>query len=200
MRYYSFIFGLGIIGVFFIQLLIPGFTDRFLLTPAAFSQPWRLVTAIFLHGSAGHLLYNLFALLLFGFILERLAGNRNFLLIFFMSGIFANVFSVFFYSRALGASGAIFGVIGALTIIRPMMTVWAFSLPMPLFVASMLWAIGDVLGVFFPQGTANLAHLAGLGVGLIFGIFLRERRSSNSREKVVLPEDYMKRWEDTYVG
>lgn len=208
MRYYSFIFGLAIIGAFFIQILIPGFTDRFLLTPEAFSQPWRFVTAIFLHGSVGHLLYNLFALLLFGFILESLAGSRKFLMIFFVTGILANLFSVFFYPSALGASGAIFGIIGTLTVMRPLMTVWAFSLPMPLFVASMVWATGDIIGVFVPSGTANLAHLSGLAIGLIIGFFLISRRSwrkhlslrhSSSSEKVKIPEDYARRWEDRFM-
>jgi len=199
MKYYSFIFALIIIGVFIFQLVIPGFTDAFLLNQSSFQQPWRFVTAIFLHGGAAHLLYNLFALLLFGFILERLIGGRRFLMVFFVSGILANVFSVFFYPSALGASGAIFGIIGALTLLRPLMTVWAFSLPMPLFLASMLWVVGDVLGVFFPQGTANLAHLAGLAVGLLSGVFLRERRIYGNSPRVRLDEGAMRRWEDAYV-
>lgn len=187
------------VGIFLVQILIPGFTEFFLLTPQAFSQPWRFVTAIFLHGSVVHLFYNLFALLLFGFILERLIGSRRFLMVFFVSGLAANLFSVFFYPSALGASGAIFGVIGALTVMRPLMTVWAFSLPMPLFMASIFWAIGDFLGVFFPQGTANLAHLAGLAFGLLVGIFLRERTIDRDSYGIKLDEGSMRRWEDVYM-
>ena len=199
MKYYSFIFALIIIGVFIFQLVIPGLTDAFLLDQSSFQQPWRFITAIFLHGGAAHLLYNLFALLLFGFILERLIGGRRFVMVFFVSGILANVFSVFFYPSALGASGAIFGIIGALTMIRPLMTVWAFSLPMPLFLASMFWVVGDVLGVFFPQGVANLAHLAGLGFGLLIGVFLRERRADKNSYGIKLDEGSMRRWEDTFM-
>lgn len=198
MRYFTFIFTIIIIGTYLLQTFIPGITTLLLLTPQAFYQPWRFFTAIFLHGSGLHVLYNLFALLLFGFILEKLAGSRIFFMVFFVSGILANFLSVFFYPRALGASGAIFGIIGALTMIRPFMTVWAFSLPMPLFLASLLWAIGDFLGVLFPAGTANLAHISGLGIGFIMGIFLKEKRNPGL-QPIEISEEYMRRWEDTYM-
>jgi len=91
---------------------------------------WRFLTAVFLHGGVGHILFNGFALLLFGSILERFVGGRRFLIVFFVTGILANLISVNFYSSSLGASGAIFGVIGALVIVRPGLTVWAFGMPM----------------------------------------------------------------------
>ena len=189
-------------GIFFLQSFIPGFTERFLLTRNSFLEPWRFVTAIFLHSGPGHLLYNVFALLLFGFILENLVGSKRFLFVFFFSGIAANVFSSFFYDNALGASGAIFGIIGTLTLLRPFMMVWAFSLPMPLFVASLIWVAGDVIGVFIPSGTANLAHLSGLGAGLLIGLFFilnREKRIPVKKEKVEIPEDYVRQWEDGFM-
>ena len=147
-RYYAIKLSLIILAVFILQILFDGFTEFFVLDSSSWFQVWRFVTAIFLHGDTVHLLYNLFALLLFGSILERLIGEKKFLLVFFATGILANLISVSFYPSSLGASGAIFGVIGALIFIRPSLPVWVFGLPMPIFIAGILWAVGDVMGAF----------------------------------------------------
>ena len=160
--------------VFLIHLLISGFTGLFLLDSNSYSQIWRFITSIFLHGGFAHLLYNIFALALFGSMLERLIGSRRFMFIFFLTGILANILSVNFYDSSLGASGAIFGVIGALIIVRPLMFIWAFGFPMPLFVAGIIWVAGDLIGLFVPSNVANLAHLSGMFFGLIFGFVYRK--------------------------
>jgi len=134
--------------IFIFQIFISGFTDFFVLNGDAWTQPWRFLTAVFLHGGIAHLLYNLFALALFGSILEKLVGGKRFIRVFFISGILANLISVNFYNSSLGASGAIFGIIGALVIVRPWMFVWAFGLPLPMIVAGTIWAVGDVIGIF----------------------------------------------------
>ena len=174
-RFYAFkLCGLMVV-VFLLQLFISGFTEFFLLDFDAALQIWRFFTAMFLHGDLVHLLYNLFALALFGSIFERLVGSRKFLFVFFITGILANLVSVNFYDNSLGASGAIFGIIGALIIVRPFMVVWAFGLPMPIFIAGILWAAGDVIGIFMPGNVANLAHLSGMFFGLIFGAIYRKK-------------------------
>ncbi len=185
--------------VFILQSIHPVSTNILLLNKNSFSEPWRFITAIFAHGNAGHLLYNILALALFGSILEKLIGSKKFTLIFFVTGIAANIFSINFYENSLGASGAIFGVIGALVIIRPGLTVWAFGLPMPMFVAGIFWAIGDVIGIFVPSGTANIAHLAGMFFGLLFGFIFRQKSAEVHREKIKLDEDTMRYWEDNYM-
>lgn len=161
--------------IFLIQLFFSSFTDLFLLNSNAFVQLWRFVTAIFLHGGLPHLLYNIFALALFGSMLERMIGSRRFLIVFFVTGILANIISVNFYDSSLGASGAIFGVIGALVVIRPLMFIFAFGFPMPLFVAGIIWAAGDLIGLFVPSNTANLAHLSGMFFGLVLGFIYRRK-------------------------
>jgi membrane associated rhomboid family serine protease len=113
--------------IFLIQILFKGFTEFFLLDSKSDIEVWRFFTSIFLHGGFAHLLYNVFALALFGSMLERFIGSRRFLIVFFVTGILANVVSFNFYDSSLGASGAIFGVIGALIAIRPLMFVWAFG-------------------------------------------------------------------------
>ena len=180
--------------------MFSGFTELFLLNELSFSQPWRFVTAIFLHGDFGHLLYNMFALLLFGGMLERLIGGRRFLLVFFATGIIANFVSVFFYPSSLGASGAIFGIIGSLIVVRPTLVVFAFGLPMPMFIAGILWATGDIIGLFVPSNVGNIAHLSGLAIGLLFGAFYRDwRRRRIPRERSGLDEGFMRRWEDVHL-
>jgi len=161
--------------IFLVQLLFSDFTELFLLNSFAFVQVWRFISAMFLHGGLPHLLYNIFALGLFGSMLERLIGSRRFLIVFFATGVLANILSVNFYDSSLGASGAIFGIIGALIVVRPLMVVWAFGLPMPLFIAGILWAAGDLIGLFVPSNVANLAHLSGMFFGLLFGIVYRRK-------------------------
>ena len=188
-----------------IYVLINGFTDLFVLDAEKQVEFWRFLTSVFLHGDAMHLAYNLFALVLFGSILEKLVGSRKFLIVFFATGILANIFSVNFYSSSLGASGAIFGIIGALIVVRPMLTVWAFGMPMPIFIAGVLWGVGDVIGaVGFLTGspidnTGNLAHLSGMFVGLIFGGFYRNWKRRRIGFKVKVDESSVRDWEDFYV-
>lgn len=205
-KYYAFKLSGICIVIFAIQLFVSGFTDFFVLNSLAWSQPWRFLTSIFLHGGIGHLFYNLFALLFFGSVLEKFIGGRRFLVVFFVSGILANVVSVNFYSSSLGASGAIFGVIGALIIVRPSQVIWAFGLPMPIFIAGILWGIGDALGaVAFLLGnpinnTGNLAHLSGMFFGIVLGFFFRDWNSRKTKNRrLELDEEYVRRWEDAYL-
>lgn len=189
--------------VFLLQVIVSGFTEMFLLNSQAFYQPWRFVTAIFLHGDISHLLFNLLALALFGSVLERMIGSRRFLLVFFVTGILANLISVFFYNASLGASGAIFGVIGVLILLNPKLKVWIYFMPLPIWAAGIVWVIGDLIGIFVPNGIANLAHLSGIAFGIVFGIIFRKYRavypSNKGRIKVTIDEDYMRRWEDKHL-
>ncbi len=200
------------IGIFILQTLVEGFTGWFVLDSSSWFEPWRFLTAMFLHGGLGHLAFNIFALFIFGSVLEKVIGSKNLLIVFLVSGILANLFSVNFYSSSLGASGAIFGVIGALVVLRPGMTIWAFSMPMPMLVAGLLWAAGDIIGAvgFFTgnplDNTGNLAHLSGMFLGIIYGFWFRTRFGSgkvyvkdNFERKVELDEKNMQVWEDYYL-
>jgi uncharacterized protein len=196
-----------IIVVFMLQLLIPGFTELFLLTESSMfgGEVWRFVTAIFLHGGIAHLVLNLFALALFGSILEKFIGGKKYLMIFFISGVLANFVAVIFYPSSLGASGAIFGVIGALVMIRPLLPIWAFGLPMPMFVAGILWAGIDILGTIgFLAGnpinnTGNIAHLSGMFFGFLIGSRYRIKVGKRRNPKIRFDEKSIRRWEDNYL-
>ena len=191
--------------IFLLQLLIPSFTDPFILNDrAANGEFWRFLTAIFLHGDITHLLYNMFALFFFGLFLEKYIGSRKFLILFLASGIIANVVAVNFYDSSLGASGAIYGVIGALTIIQPSLLVFAFGLPMPIIIASGLWIAGDVLRTFGAFGDTNIgtiAHLSGIVIGFIYGFMLRRKLKISHQNNYVqkIDDKLMRQWEDDFM-
>ena len=188
------------IGIYLLQVLIPGFTDFFLLNKTSFFQPWRFLTSIFLHGSLPHLLYNLFALALFGSILEKFIATKKFLLVFFASGLLANLVAVNFYDSSLGASGAVYGILGCLSFIKPKMFVWVYGLPMPMFLAAAIWTLGSVFGMFIPSNTGHIAHLSGILAGFIFGILIVSKMPKGRKiRRADISENYIRQWEDTYM-
>ncbi|ADB58580.1 rhomboid family intramembrane serine protease [Archaeoglobus profundus] len=143
------------------------------------SMPWQIITSIFVHADFWHLFINMFVLFFFGNELERRLGERKYLIIFFASGIAGNLAYLVYafltnpFIPAMGASAAIFGVMGALAIIAPEIRVVIFPLPIPVSikVAILLFAIYDLLLLPFSYstGVAHIAHLAGLLVGLYLG-------------------------------
>ena len=201
-KFYALWLSLICIGIFIIQNLFSGLTDLLILTPAALSgfEIWRFISSIFLHGSLTHLLFNLFALALFGSILEKFIGSKKFLLVFFASGILANIISVNFYEASLGASGAVYGILGCLVIIKPLMMVWAFGFPMPMFIAGILWVTGAVLGIFMPSNIGHIAHLSGIIAGFLLGvIFKTTSQKKKFNRKIKISEPDMRHWEQRYI-
>jgi len=190
--------------MFILQLVIPSFTDALVLNQSSWMQPWRFVSSIFLHGGVSHIVFNLFALILFGLILEKIIGSKKFLILYFASGIIANLIAVNFYSSSLGASGAIYGILGCLAVLRPKMAVWVYNMPMPMFVAAIVWVLAGVFGIFNPSEVGDIAHLSGIAVGFLFGLWLRVGSGKKEKKivrnynglKVTFDEDSMRNWED----
>ncbi len=79
------------------------------------NQYYRYITSIFMHIGAMHLLFNGYALYIFGTQIERLMGSKKYLLFFLLSGIGGNIATYFFNftSVSAGASGSLFGLLGA---------------------------------------------------------------------------------------
>lgn len=165
--------------VFFVlQIIIKGFTQTFVLISSdVLTRPWILITSMFLHGSIAHLLFNMYVLFIFGPLLEQRIGQKRFLLVYFTAGIVAAFVSTFFYQSALGASAAIMGMLGVIIILLPNLRVLLmFIFPMPLWIAAIIFALIDIFGIFYPAGIANIAHLVGLGIGLLLGLYLKKQK------------------------
>lgn len=185
---------------FLLQLLIPGGLitsgipnsyERLLwLNPQlVIERPWTLVTHIFLHGGFMHFLFNMLVFFFFAPTLERKIGSVKFLLIFFLSGIFAGIgwsltFSPNEYQLLLldqnlfgsvGASGAICGIMATLAVLMPKMKVYIFPIPIPLdiWIVVIFFAIYDFLMVGSGDAVAHTAHLSGLFFGLFAGMYLK---------------------------
>ncbi len=153
----------------------------FALTPTtALSQPWTLVTAMFLHGGLLHILFNMFALFMFGPLLEQRIGSRRFLLLYFAAGILGNI--TYLLSAwgqnipALGASGAIYGILGAMALLEPNLVIFMMFIPMPMWMASIAWVFLEFTNTMNTNSTiASWAHLGGLFAGFAYGYFLRSK-------------------------
>ena len=188
--------------VFIVQSVYPITESLLLISSEVLERPWILVTSIFLHADVRHLLGNIFGLIVFGLILEKVIGYKNFLLVFFVTGIIAGISALFLYDRVLGASGALFGVIGALTALRPRMIMYIPGLTyLPLVVAAFIYLLLDSAGLFYPSNVANLGHIAGLMSGAIIGFILRKKfpEPKKSKKQKILSEEELDRWEDEYI-
>ena len=163
--------------VFFIATLVrEDIITRLGLAPFLFSErPWTLLTAMFVHSGFWHLFGNMITLYFFGTFLVRFIGNNWFLLVYFVGGIAGNALYLWLgepFSLAIGASGAIYAVAGALVVLMPRLTVRLYLvLPVPLWVVVLVFF---VIWSFVP-GVAWQAHLGGLVVGLVAGFFFRRR-------------------------
>ena len=103
---------------FGLQLLgLPIFENFANYGPSVFRhhEVWRLVTAMFLHGGALHLVLNLIGIIQLCRFYELMFGTRRFVLMYFATGIIASLASAFYNNvPSVGASGAIFGILGAM--------------------------------------------------------------------------------------
>ncbi len=134
-------------------------------------QWWRLFTPMFLHGSIFHIGFNMYALYVLGPGLERFYGSWRFLLLYIVAGFSGNVLSfVFSPYNSLGASTAIFGLLGAqgvfLYLHRDLFgDVARRSLINIVFIA----AVNLVIGL--SPGIDNWGHVGGLIGGTLFAWF-----------------------------
>ena len=196
------------IAVFFMTILDAGIAGELMLVSSeVVSRPWTVVSHIFLHTELRHLYFNMFALALFGSILEKYIGSKNFLLVFFATGLLSSVADIMFYQATLGASGAVFGLLGCLTMIRPRQIVWTLGVPMYIVAAAVIWILLDFTGMFYPGNVAHAAHLFGMGGGIVIGFSLRgrykvqePRKAASAGSEEVISERELDEWEKKYMG
>jgi rhomboid protease GluP len=143
------------------------------------NEPWRLLSATFLHGGIIHLLLNMMSLRDVGRLAESFYGRRQFLILYLVSGLCGSLASLFFGAKlgaSVGASGAIFGVTGAL-----FAAIYTKGhLLQPQFVKSLRNSLLLFTGLslymgFVTPAIDNAAHIGGLVAGIVSGMILPER-------------------------
>ena len=140
--------------------------------------PWQLVTAMFAHGSLEHLLMNIVSLWWLGTLLERMQGTVRFAIVYFVSGIMGNlVFALFSDGYAVGASGAIFGMLGAVAVLlyKHRQSPVAKAMLQGLLVMIAI----NVVNSFRP-GIALEAHFGGLLAGALVEVIILAIGSNNA--------------------
>ncbi len=187
------------VAAFIIFSIILYFNQNFLnyiaLKPSNILQGkylWTFLTSMFMHAGLLHILFNMMSLFFVGNLVERILGKKRYVLFYLLSGLFAGgifILSSFIFPSdintfAVGASGAIFGLVGMLMIVTPNLPVYIMFIPIPVkmkyaapALLLALWLIS--LGANIPIG--NMAHLGGFLAGLGFGIYLRIKYKRKTR-------------------
>ena len=135
---------------------------------------WRLVSAMFLHGGIEHILMNMLSLFIVGRSLEMFFSKTSYLIIYFISAFVGSLISIYFHpvTVGIGASGAIFGLFGALigfVLVHRKRMQDDFMEFMKSFGLLLLLNLG--IGLLFPSVDLS-AHIGGLVAGIIGGIFV----------------------------
>ena len=178
---------------FFVFALLIFFNAKFLdyiaLKPSNILQGkylWTFLTSMFMHGGFFHIFANMFSLLFIGSLVEKILGAKRYIYFYLTSGLFAGIFFVLsslifaenFDTYAVGASGALFGLVGLLMLLTPNLPVYVMLIPIPIKmkyaapgILVLLWFISIAGNV--PIG--NTAHFGGLVLGLIYGFYLRKK-------------------------
>ena len=145
-------------------------------------QTYRLLTGVFLHGGLVHLLFNCYALYVIGAQVENFLGKFKFLVIYLVAGLSGALFSMIFGNYAsVGASGAIFGLMGALVYFGYHYRVYLGNVVKSQIIPLIL--LNLFLG-FMMSGVDNFAHIGGLIGGTLMSIALGVKDKSSWFERI----------------
>lgn len=196
----------AVTAMFIVTLLTGGFSSSNLLRLGALFTPsvylndeyWRLFTVMFLHGSVSHYIFNtLFGLVIISATLERIIGSWRFGLLYFGSGILASltIYGLFLFNQeptlGVGASGAIYGVLGAFLFMTYKRPDWFSKTD----VSSIRGLI--VINVIFTLIVPNIsvaAHLGGLAAGFLLSFVLTPKK----RVYQGIRQGFQSPYEETY--
>lgn len=173
----------------------PSFIDYIAIKPANILQGlylWTFLTSMFMHGNFLHIFVNMLSLFFIGSLVEKIIGPKRYLFFYLISGLLAGlffvltslIFSIDINTYAVGASGALFGLIGFLMIITPNLPVYIMFIPIPV---KMKYAAPGMLVVLWLISIAgnipigNTAHFGGLIAGVIYGIYLKKSYKKKTR-------------------
>lgn len=135
---------------------------------------WQLVTYMFLHGGFLHILFNMFALWMFGAEIENYWGTQQFTIYYFTCGVGAGLINILLTSGmypTVGASGAVYGVLLAFGMMFPDRYIYIyFLLPIKAKYLVILYALLEFIASFdqAASGVAHFAHLGGMAIGYIY--------------------------------
>lgn len=151
------------------------FLERGALVPVlvADGEVWRLISSAFLHAGIAHILFNMFALYILGSFLEPAFGRWRFLALYLLSGLSGGLAYLYFGQfdgAAVGASGAIFGLLGGVFGFAARRGTFSWQNPL-IRQLLILTAFNLFLGAAIPI-ISNTAHVGGLLGGLLFGYLM----------------------------
>jgi len=141
-----------------------------------FFKPWQFVSHMFMHGGMMHIIFNMYALWAFGSPLEQLWGKNKFFFFYFSAGIgaalvytLANYFFNDINAVAVGASGAVYGVLVAFAMNFPNSKLALMFFPVPIAAKYFipLIIVGDLFFGFTGYSVGNIAHFAHIGGALV---------------------------------
>jgi membrane associated rhomboid family serine protease len=146
-------------------------------------QPWRMLTSVFLHGGIFHILFNMYALFIFGRLLEQMLGRWRFLALYLLAGFGGSVAVDLLApsgQAVIGASGAIFGLMGAFFAIQRRLGSNSTQL-------LILVGINLVIGFIPGFNISWQAHIGGLITGALIGaIYFATRRIDQKNTQILL--------------
>ncbi len=162
--------------------------------------PWQVLTYGFLHGDFTHILFNMFALWMFGISLENNWGSRRFGIYYFFCLVGAGLVQLFVATMelhgtgvphaTLGASGGVMGILLGFGVMYPDVRLMLLFPPIPIKAKWLVMgyaALDLFAGVTGTQsGVAHFAHLAGMGFGLILILYWRGKLPWKPRERLYL--------------
>ena len=167
--------------------LAPAMGNALMFVPAyALVRPWTLITYMFLHAGWSHLFFNMLGLFFFGPRLELELGGRNFLWLYFISGMMGALLSLVLSPMAaiVGASGAVYGVMLGFAFYWPRepMYVWGLMPVQSRFLIAFMTFL-SIFGGFggSTDGIAHFAHLGGFAGGYVYLKWLNRESAQASK-------------------
>lgn len=153
--------------------------NRFFITHGEY---YRLITGIFCHASIWHLIFNMYALYIIGMQLESFLGKSKYLIVYLLSGLSGSLLSILFSNNySVGASGAIFGLMGALLYFGYHYRIYLDSVIKSQIIPLIL--VNLIIGFSF-TGIDNFAHIGGLVGGLLSTMFVGVKYKSTKFEQI----------------
>ena len=148
--------------------------------PYNVGQPWRFITAIFLHGSILHIIFNMWVLMDIGPMVEELYGSGRYFFLYVATGAVGYIASSAAGHFSVGASGSLLGLIGVLLATT---TGRKSQAAQSLRSALIRWLVYiGVLGIIM-RGTDNYAHFGGLAAGYLLGRIMVDRQPADATER-----------------